>query len=360
MISCPNLQRSAKNGTGPLFSLYRLSALLLMAAAFAFSESARAGDLEDCNGPPSDKVEAACSALINDASRPAEQRAAALSGRARLYLGRSKLDSALSDAEAALQLNPQFVPALLTRAYVRQRNGSLDLARADADRAIELEPKNAFAFLARGNFRGDQKAWAEAIADYNQAIALRQDLVAAYVGRARAYVETAQLDQAMTDLNTALAMNPNAQNAFFWRGQVYRRKGDVDHAIEDFSRAIAQSPQTERASYFARAQLFSTKGDYARAIADFDKLLTLMPDNKEIQQQRQAAIAMQAELARVNAKPPPPTAVPAVGNHSVATGSAGARIGQPAGQPDQAAPRSGKLRRRHRAPQSAFGRRSAR
>jgi tetratricopeptide (TPR) repeat protein len=309
MISCPTLHRSVENA-GPFFNLSRLSALVLMATAIASSGPACAGDPEDCNGPAQDKVEAACTALINDAQRPVEQRVAAFSSRARLYLGRSKFDSALSDADAALQLNPQFVPALLTRAYARQRNGSVDLARADLERAVELAPKNAIAFLARGNFRGDQKAWAEAIADYNQAIALRQDLPAAYVGRARAYVETAQLDQAMTDLNTALAMNPNVQNAFFWRGQAYRRKGDVDHAIEDFSRAIAQGPQNERAAYFARAQLFSAKGDYARAIADFDKLLTLMPDNKEIQQQRQSAIAMQAELARVNVKPPATAAAP--------------------------------------------------
>src|ERR1700682_5401538 len=170
MISCATLHRSAEHGMRPFFNLSRLS-LLLLRAAFASSGPARAGDLEDCNGPLSDKVEAACTALINDAQRPAEQRAAAFAGRARFYLGRSKLDSALSDVEAALQLNPQYVTALLTRAYARQRDGSVDLARADLERAIELEPKNAFAFLARGNFRGDQKAWAGAIADYNDCVA---------------------------------------------------------------------------------------------------------------------------------------------------------------------------------------------
>ena len=91
---------------------------------------------------------------------------------------------------------------------------------------------------------------------------------------------------------------------FSLRGQVYRRKGDVDHAIEDFSCAIAQHSQVERAADFARGQLFSAKGDYARAIADFDKLLSLMPDNKEVQQQRQQAIAMQAELAKSGTKAP--------------------------------------------------------
>jgi tetratricopeptide (TPR) repeat protein len=290
----------------------RLRTLLLVIALSATSGGVYAGELEDCNGTAADKIEPACTAVINDASRPADDRLKAYSGRARLYMSRSKPDLASSDAEAALQLNPHFVPALLLRGYLRQRSGSFDSARADLDLAIELEPKNAFAFLARGNLRSDQKAWTEALTDFDQAIALRQDLAPAHVARARALVETGQLDPALGELNTALALNPNVPNAFFWRGQVYRRKGDIDHAIEEFSRAIAQSPQNERASYFYRGQLFSTRGDYARAIADFDKLLSLAPDNKEAQQQRQAAIAQQAELAKVATKPPAPAAPGAV------------------------------------------------
>jgi len=126
------------------------------------------------------------------------------------------------------------------------------------------------------------------------------DRLKAYVGRARAYLETARLDQALGDLNTAISINPNLPAAFFWRAQVYRRKGDVDHAIEDVTRAIIQAGGIDRASYFARAQLFTAKGDYAHAIADFDKLLSVAPDDKAVQQQRQSAIAMQTELARVH------------------------------------------------------------
>src|SRR6266852_2812605 len=106
----------------------------------------------------------------------------------------------------------------------------------------------------------------------NQSSRAADDRLKAYVGRARVYLATARLDQAL---------------------------GDVDHAIEDFSRAIVQAGQVDRASYLARAQLFVAKGDYERAIADFDKLLSVAPDDKTLQQQRQAAIAMQTELAKV-------------------------------------------------------------
>jgi tetratricopeptide (TPR) repeat protein len=144
----------------------------------------------------------------------------------------------------------------------------------------------------------------------NEASGSADDRLKAYVARARAYLETARIDQALADLNTAISVNPNAQAAFFWRGQVYRRKGDVDRAIEDFTRAIVQAGQIDRASYLARAQLFTAKGDYARAIADFDRLLSVTPDDKTIQQQRQSAVAMQTELAKIREGQP---AVPSQG-----------------------------------------------
>jgi len=332
MMSHPHCFCSAGIAGALSFHLRFLSALLLIVALS--SGCARADDLEDCNGAVLEKIEPACTAVIDDASRPVDDRLKAYAGRARLQLSRSKWDLALNDAEAALQLNPRFVPALLVRGFLRHRSGSFDSARADLDLAIEIEPKNPFAFLSRGNLRNDQKAWADALADFNQALVLRQDLPAAHVGRARAFVETAELDQALAELNAALALNPNVPGAFFLRGLVYRRKGDVDHAIEDFSRAIAQAPQSERGSYFARAQLFTAKGDYARAIADFDRLLSLVPDNKEVQRQRQAAVAMQAELARVATGQPGATtagATPAAPSQPPASG-----VASPNQQIDQA------------------------
>ena len=73
---------------------------------------------------------------------------------------------------------------------------------------------------------------------------------------------------------------------------------------------IAQIPQPDRASYFARGQLFSSKGDYARAIADFDKVLSIAPNDQFAQQQRQAAVAMQAELAKVQGAATPAPVAP--------------------------------------------------
>jgi tetratricopeptide (TPR) repeat protein len=288
----------------------RRLAMLLLVGVFCQQGSARAGDLDDCRGFVLEKAEQACGAIINDASRPVDDRVIAYANRSRVYFNRAKPDLALADAEAAVQLNPRSVPALLARASARQRMGSFDLALADLNQAIEIDPANPAVFTSRGILKNDQKAWTAAQADFNQAIALRPDFAPAYVGRARSYIETADLDKAMADLNMAISINPSVQNAFFWRGQVYRRKGDVDKAIEDFTRSIAQAPQADLGSYYARGQLFSAKGDYARAIADYNRFLAIKPDNQEVQRQRDLAVGMQTELAKIRGTPPPAQATP--------------------------------------------------
>jgi hypothetical protein len=74
--------------------------LLLIAVLSATSSGrAHAGELEDCNGIAPEKIEPACTAVIDDASRPADDRSKAYSARARLYMSRSKLDLASSDTE---------------------------------------------------------------------------------------------------------------------------------------------------------------------------------------------------------------------------------------------------------------------
>src|ERR1700693_5654178 len=99
MISHPNCFSSTQTAGAPSFQLRWLSALLLIVARS--SGRAGAGELEDCNGAAAEKIEPACTAVIDDASRPADDRLKAYAARARLQMSRSKWDLALNDAEAA-------------------------------------------------------------------------------------------------------------------------------------------------------------------------------------------------------------------------------------------------------------------
>src|SRR5579871_4898624 len=127
---------------------FRLFAQVLFVICLMQSP-AFADDLEDCTGAVTDKIEPACAAIINDQSRPAEERLKAYIARSRFYAGRAKYDVAAADADAALQLDPKSLPALFARGFARQRTGKFDDALADYNQAIELDPKSAPALSAR-------------------------------------------------------------------------------------------------------------------------------------------------------------------------------------------------------------------
>ena len=143
------------------------AAILVALASCLSVRGAQAGDLEDCNSSVAEKIEAGCTAILNNPARTPEDGLKALTNRARLYANRSKFDAALADAEAALQLNAQSVPALLIRGYVHQRKNNLDAAQADFDQAAGIDPKNVAPYLSRGNLRLVQRNWTEAQKDFD-------------------------------------------------------------------------------------------------------------------------------------------------------------------------------------------------
>jgi tetratricopeptide (TPR) repeat protein len=285
----------------------------LMILALCLSRSpAHASDLEDCNSRIADKVQAGCTANIENPATPSGNDVKALVNRARMHANRAEFDPALADAEAALKLDPRSIPALLIRGYVQQRKNNIDQALADFEQAIEIDPKNPGPLISRANLRIQQRSWAEALKDFDPAIALRPDLSMAHAGRGRAYLEMGDLDQAMSALSEAIALNINTPNAFYMRGLVYRRKGELDHAIDDLTRAAVQAPPNDFGPYLIRGQLYSARGDYRRAIADFDKELSIVPGEKNALQLRQSTLALQAGIASSHDTPansPPVAAV---------------------------------------------------
>src|ERR1700759_4969765 len=97
----------------------RYPLLMSLAIVALCCGQARAGDIEDCTGQFSDKTEGACTAILNDAQRPAEDKVKAYAARARFFARAGKSDAALADAEAAVRLNPQSSNAVSARAYVQ-------------------------------------------------------------------------------------------------------------------------------------------------------------------------------------------------------------------------------------------------
>lgn len=153
--------------------------------------------------------------------------------RGNVYLAQNRLDAALDDYEAALQISPRFPQALVGRGAVYARTGRLREAFECFDTAVRLDRDLPIARLQRGmslTLLGDFQAAEE---DYERYLSLIRDDPLPY----------------------------------FWRGLNRQARGLHRLAIDDFTSAISLDP-THRKAYAARARSHEAMGSHAEAAKD--------------------------------------------------------------------------------------------
>ena len=150
------------------------------------------------------------------------------------YLMVKNPDAAIADADAAIDLNPQFMLAYFLRAdalymkyrmdqgrdggdaalsapdakslvMLRQRQdvATLDMMLADLDRVLNLSPKNMYAHYNKGNVYMLQGDYTSAISSYSRAIELKPDLAEAYYNRGLMYLRMGNKTLGVADLSKA-------------------------------------------------------------------------------------------------------------------------------------------------------------
>ena len=152
------------------------------------------------------------------------------------YLLLKNPDAAVSDAENAIALSPDFTLAYIlradaryiqyrmdqardaesdgwlnaapdakTQAMLRQRQDvtHLDLMMSDLDQVIKLSPNNVYAYYNKGNVFMLQGDFTSAISCYSTAIELKPDLAEAYYNRGLMYLRMGNKTQGVTDLSKA-------------------------------------------------------------------------------------------------------------------------------------------------------------
>ncbi len=137
-------------------------------------------------------------------------------------------EGAMEDLDKALEANPQFVSALLQRAYVRpllekaeQISGAetsgaegrmlaeaaereaLQQAMADYDAALRIDPRLAHAWMGKGCLLYQGGDWQGADECFSQAVALRPDMGQALFNRALSRLRMGRKREAMSDLSRA-------------------------------------------------------------------------------------------------------------------------------------------------------------
>lgn len=115
-------------------------------------------------------------------------------------------DAAMRALDQALELMPDFAPALLERAYARGLASDprlVPLALADYDAALALNPRILYAWHNKGNIYYRNADYTSALNAYSEALRINPDFGPALFNRGVTYLRLGQKNQAFADLSKA-------------------------------------------------------------------------------------------------------------------------------------------------------------
>ena len=157
------------------------------------------------------------------------------------------IDSALSDLDQAIKLNPSFAQAYFHRGLVRQRARTAGLeyaglpaaALGDFTEAVRLRPEWAPPYFRRGLLHQERGEHQQAIDDFTKAIALRMDPGMAYDARGQAFAAQKQYDLAISDFSQVISLEPRNLYVYGRRAAAYCAARRKDLAAVDEKRVVA-------------------------------------------------------------------------------------------------------------------------
>jgi serine/threonine protein kinase/Flp pilus assembly protein TadD len=199
--------------------------------------------------------------------------------KARCHDVLGQFEEARADYSTSAALRPLSPRPLAARGELVFRKGKdLGQSRADLDRALQLDPNFADARLTRSLVFHAMGKYQEALADLNDLAA--DDLCPTRVFFARARVRDALKDKAGADADRAEGMKrePRDPASFVTRG-LFRADSDPNGGLADFRAAEELDPFYADAMVNQAWLLGEKMNRHKEAIAATDRLLKLYPDH---------------------------------------------------------------------------------
>ncbi len=192
----------------------------------------------------------------------------------------SQHESALTDFNKAIEINPIYLDALINRGITHVQMGNFEEALDDFNKGLEVTPDSFEALNNRGNVFKELYRYTEALADYDRAIAIQPDYIDALNNRGVVYQELRQFEKALESFNKVLVLKPSDHEALNNRGVIYKELNLYEKALEDYGAAIAIKPDYAEA-YNNRGIALKDLGQFEKAIEDYNKAIFLKPHYAE-------------------------------------------------------------------------------
>jgi len=187
-------------------------------------------------------------------------------------------DKAVSAAERAGQLGPNFPEIHFVLGSVYQATGKSNEAIAEINQALHLAPNSDEGYRRLGDAlrASDQTA---SIAAYKKAIEINPYYWYNYNALGSAYFRFGKDQQAIEQYKKVILVAPNIATGYTNLGAVLVRAGQYDEAIQNLQQALKIEPEnTVAMSGLGNAYLFTKR--YAEAAQMFEKQVSLKPNDE--------------------------------------------------------------------------------
>jgi LSD1 subclass zinc finger protein len=227
------------------------------------------------------------------------RRAETLNLEGKTLFRKNRFAAAVDKFSRAIEINPEYVDALVNRGGASAELGRTNDALQDFNRALRLERRDPEIYNRRGEIYLQNNVFEQAIRDFTAALILNPLDSTAYLNRGRAYTDKGMAAEAQADFDQALRndfnesplnlsgqafdeIDPDAPDdgsreeilELRQRGEADLEKGAYEKAIEALSRAITLSP-ADAASYCSRGRAYTGLNQLQKAMDDFNRGLRI-------------------------------------------------------------------------------------
>ncbi len=192
-------------------------------------------------------------------------------------LERNRIDAAINEYKAALEMEPRNSSAQFGLAMAYRRKLSLDDAAAALAAVEQLDAKYPGLPLERGRLAEAGGDLAGAVASYRAALKQTPTDLALQSRLGAVLMLTGELDEAESTLTQVLDAQPYSAEAEHYLGRIDMERGDLTTARQHFLKAARLEPQNGHyRMYVAWASLESN--EMTTALRDLDAALKLDPN----------------------------------------------------------------------------------
>jgi len=212
------------------------------------------------------------------ASAPKNPMPVLYRGQVAMYKG--DLPKAVADFDAALKLDPKFIPARYYKAQTLSALGNLAGAKAELNAIIKQDPKNALAYVKLAQIAISEGREAEVVSNLNKAAHMSPKDVTPRLVLSAYYLSQKKLKEAEGVANSALKIAPDNDEATALLGQIQFARGSRDQASATFRRLVTRMPQSSGAQLLLGNALAANK-DQDGAISAFSRATELDPTSMQ-------------------------------------------------------------------------------